>query len=437
VNVRRAARRVARGIVHNWPLKLAAIALATLLYAGLVASQDSSTFTGPIPVLPENQPPDTKVTNTLRDVEQIQYIAPADLGRLRAEDFRATVDLSGVPADGTPTSVRVNVTPSDPRVTILAIRPQTIAVVLDQKVTKQVKVTVVTSSPPDGLQVGATEVTPSSVEVSGASADVNRVVEARVTVTIDASGLNVDRDVTPEAVDDGGEKVNGVDLDPSLVHVTIPVYENLENKTVPVNAIATGTPGAGYRVDRVTVDPLVVSVEGDQDQLATLVTADTAPVSVSGATRDVTGEVAYALPTGVNVIGGPATARVTVHIVAITETRTFTAGLRLDGRQPDLDYAVSDRVVLLTLFGSTADLDRLQSSPIVIALNVADLGPGDTAVPVVPELPSTVSVAAISPETVTVTVTERPTPTPAPTAVPEGVPTEAPPEATESPTAAP
>ena len=62
-------RRAVRLVVHNWPLKLAAIALATLLYAGLVASQDSSVFPGPVPVTAVNQPPGTVVTNHLRDVD--------------------------------------------------------------------------------------------------------------------------------------------------------------------------------------------------------------------------------------------------------------------------------------------------------------------------------------------------------------------------------
>ena len=107
----------------------------------------------------------------------------------------------------------------------------------------------------------------------------------------------------------------------------------------------------------------------------------------------------------------------TVHIEAVTETRTFPAGIRLDGRQPGLAVRRRPRrSVLLTLYGSTADLDRLGSSPIVISLNVADLEPGrQPRSPVVPSLPSAVTVAAISPETVTVTVAERPTPTPVPT----------------------
>jgi YbbR domain-containing protein len=417
VNAGRAGRRLVRIIVHNWPLKLAAVVLATLLYAGLVASQDSNTYPGPIEVFPVEQPADTVVTNQLRDVEQIRYIAPAEVGNLRPEDFHATVDLSDVEPDGNPVSVRVDVTVADPRVTILEFRPRTIQVTLDRKITKSVPVVVDLAAPPDGLQIGEVTVAPEQVDVTGPSALVNRVVRASVSATIDASAIDVDRDVQPDAVDASGAVVTGVDLDPSLVHVTIPVYENLSTRTVPVNAIVTGTPGAGFRIASVDVEPLVVTVEGDLDQLQDLVAADTAPVMVAGATRDITVEVPYALPTGVSPIGGQ-TARVVVHIEPVTETRTFTAGVTMVGQQPDLRYAASDDTVQLTLFGSRADLDRLEGSAIVISVNVADLAPGVHEVAVVPSLPSVITVAATSPAAVSVTVEPRPTPTPAPTASP-------------------
>ena len=60
------------------------------------------------------------------------------------------------------------------------------------------------------------------------------------------------------------------------------VFENLENRTVPVNPVVTGTPAAGFRISSVAVDPQTVTVEGDLDELAELVSADTAPVVVSG-----------------------------------------------------------------------------------------------------------------------------------------------------------
>lgn len=418
MNVGRAARRLGGLIVHNWPLKLAAVVLATLLYAGFVASQDNNTFPGLVKVTPVNQPANTVITNTIRDVDQIRYIAPAELGPLRAEDFKATVDLTGLKADGNPVSLRVNVTAYNPQVTILDVRPRNVQVVLDQKISKQVQVVVDTSDPPPGITVGEIKVDPAMVTITGPSGSVNRVVSARVAVTVDASQLNIVRDVKPDLVDESGEVITGVDLDPPLVHVEVPVYTNLSNRTVPVNPVVTGVPAAGFRVASVEVDPLTVTVEGDQDQLQALVSADTAPVPVSGATRDITSDVAFALPTGVQVVGAQ-TAKVVVHIEAVTETRTFPAGIRLDGRKPGLEYEATEKNVLLTLFGSTADLDRLGASAIVISINVADLEPGTNQVAVVPSLPSAITVAAISPESITVTVSERPTPTVPPSPTPQ------------------
>lgn len=418
----RSLRRLGRVIIHNWPLKLAAVVLATLLYAGLVASQDSNTYPGPVTILPVNQPPNTVITNQLKDVEQIRYLAPADVGRLQADDFRATVDLANAKADGQPASYRVIVTALDPRVTIIETRPRSIQVVLDSRASKTFKITVDTGTPPAGLELGDAVVDPPQVTVAGPSTAVNRVAEVKVVVPIDASGIDIDREFQPRALDASGEIVSGIELDPPTVHVAIPVYTNKETRTVPVNPIITGTPGAGFRVAAVDVQPLVVQVAGDGQQLADLKTADTSPVAISGATRDVTSEVALALPAGVT--SSTPTVRVLVTIEPVTETRSYVAGLRLFGQKPGYTYSASPLTVVLTLFGSTADLDTLGSAPIVVGINVADLAPGAHQVRVVPSLPSGVTVAALSPEAVTVVVGEVPPPSaaPGPSDVPSGEP---------------
>jgi YbbR domain-containing protein len=428
IEMRRIARRAMAFIVHNWPLKLAAIAVATMLYFGLVVSRDSSLYPGPIRVVPIDQPSGTVITNDIRDVEQVRYLAPADAGRLTAEDFRVTVNLSDVKPDGVPVNVRVDVKAIDPRVTILEVTPRTIQIVLDQSIKKTVEVVVDRGTPPAGLDIGETVVDPPQVAVSGASAAVNRVVSVRASTPIDASGLDIDREVQPVPIDASGGIVTGVELDPRTVHVTIPIYTNKESRTLPVNPIITGTPAAGFRIASIEVTPLAVSVEGDQDQLVALIRADTEPVPVFGATSDVSVSVAMALPTGVTPLGVN-TISVTVRIEPITETRTFTAGLRLDGRQPGLEYQVAQDRVLLTLYGSVVYLDRLDAAPIVVGLNVATLGPGSHEVPVVPSLPSGVTVADLSPQTVTVTITvpatptpPTPTPSPSPSPAPSGAP---------------
>jgi YbbR domain-containing protein len=333
-----------------------------------------------------------------------------------------------VQPNGNPVTLRVTITPRDPRISVVSWRPQSISVTLDRKVTKPVQVIAELSEPPANLQVGEVTITPATVDVTGPSTLVDQVVSARITATIDASQVDVDRDVRPDAVDADGEIVNGVDIEPALVHLDVSVFEDLSSKTVPVNPVVTGTPAAGFRIASVEVDPLTVTVEGDLAEIAELVSADTAPVVVSGSTRNVTVEVPFTLPTGVTTVEVD-TARVVVRIEAVTETRTFTAGVSLDGRDPAFDYVAADTQVLLTVFGSTADLDRLGASPIVISVDVGGLEPGIHEVPVVPTLDSVFTVADVSPETVTVTVTPKPTPAPA---APTPDPTDA--EATPSPT---
>lgn len=425
MNLSRSVRRAFAFVVHNWPLKLAAIGVATVLYAWLVVSQDSNVYPGPIAVLAVHQPAGTVVTNDLKDVGQVRYLAPADLGRLRAEDFRATVDLANVTPDGNPVSVRVTVTATDSRVTILDFQPRSIQVFLDESISKQVPVRVERGPAPSGVDVGETTYTPTQLTITGPSAAVNQVVAARVTVPLDPGGLDVDREIEADAVDAGGQVVTRVDLEPRTVHVTIPLFTNKESRTLPVNPVVTGTPAPGFRIASVEVDPLVALVEGDGEQLTALTRVDTAPVAVFGATSDVSQTVALALPTGV-VATGPATVTVTVHVEAVTETRTFVAGLRLDGRDPALDYAFTPTTVVLTLFGSVADLDLLGSTPLVVGLNVSALAPGTHAVPVVPSLPAGVKLADLSPGTVSVTISVPASPpassSPGPSAVPSGAP---------------
>jgi hypothetical protein len=276
------ARRLARFVIHNWPLKLAAIALATLLYAGLVASQDSNTYPGPIQVIAVNQPTGTVVTNQLKPLEQVRYLAPVEVGRLSAEDFRATVDLASVDPTGQPVSVRVDVVPTDPRVTILEVQPRTIKVVLDEKISVTVPVRVARGAVPAGVDAGETVFSPESVTVTGPSAAVKQVVAARVNVALDPSGIDFDRDVDVEPIDAAGEVVQEVDVEPRTVHVIVPLFTNKESRTLPVNPVVTGVPAPGFRISGIEATPLVVSVEGDAEQLTQLTQADTAPRAAAG-----------------------------------------------------------------------------------------------------------------------------------------------------------
>ena len=86
-------------LVRNWPLKLGAVGLATVLYAGLVVSQNAQTWSGQVPIQPLGQPSGVFLLDNPGAVTFIRLYAPPDLAsQLSNQDFSATIDLSGIQA---------------------------------------------------------------------------------------------------------------------------------------------------------------------------------------------------------------------------------------------------------------------------------------------------------------------------------------------------
>jgi YbbR domain-containing protein len=398
-------RRLFGRIVHNWPLKLAAVGLATLMYGGLAVSQNTQAFTGVIPVRVENKPPDTVLLSRPEPVTQIRYYAPPDVP-VATSTFRASVDLSDVPPTGDVTSVRIQVDSPDGRVRVLSFEPAFATIQLDKLVTKQVPVKVDHGAAPDGLELGPMTVTPTLVTASGAASVVAQVVLARADIQIsDAIDIDTEEKLVP--VDGTGNVVTPVDLDPSTVHVTMPVFSNKNQKSLPVNPIVTGAPAAGFEIAAVSVRPEVVTVQGDAADLSNLLLVDTLAVPVNGASNDVSQIVGLALPAGIIPIGVE-TVVVSVELRPVTSTRTFSVGVQLLNTRSDLTYDVSTKSVLLVVGGSKAFLDQMSGDTLVADLDVNGLPAGTWDVIVTADVPPGTKLVTASPPQVKVTITGPP-----------------------------
>jgi len=405
--------RFLRFVTRNWPLKVGAIALSTLLYGGLVLSQTTKEFPGSVPIETANQASDVIVLSDLGTASQVRYVAPGDLGlRVDSASFRATVDLSGVDPKGGPVSLTVRVTAVDPRVQVLDYQPRRIVVTLDRVSHKTVPVRAVLGTLPAGLTVGNPIIDQATSVVTGPESLLGKVTETQARVTIDPSGIDINRMIDLVAVDAGGNPVIPIDVTPASVLIRVPVFTDRRTRTVPVSPVIIGTPAAGFEVASVTVDPIVVQVEGDANDLAGLDRADTVAVSVTGLSADLTTSVALQLPSGLQALG-PGTVSVTVRLRALTGTRTFDAGLILVGARADLVYKLSTDRVLVVIGGSEADLDRLSGATLGLTVNVSGLAVGSHQVTPTANLTTGLSLLSVSPSPITVTIsTPAPSPTP-------------------------
>lgn len=406
--------RVLGFIVHNWPLKLAAIGLATLLYGGLVLSQTTQDFPGNVPIQISNAPADVIVLSNPGSVTRVRYVAPADLGlRIDSATFQASVDLAGVQPTGERVSLDVTVEAVDPRIQVLDFEPRAIVLTLDRVSTKTVPIRAVLGPIPSGLDTGDPTVDAETATVSGPQSVVERVTEAQARIVVDASGIDVNQLVSLLPVDANGEVLTPVDVEPAEVRVRVPVFTDRRSKTLPVKPNVVGTAAAGFDVASIEVDPPVVSVEGDANDLAALDRADTLPISITGASSQVVLVVALALPDGVQALGS-STVTVTVKLRPVTGTRTFEAGLVLVGARPDLLYSLSTDHILVTIGGSVADLDRLSGVDLVLTADVTGLGAGTHTVAVSANLATGLTLLGASPNPVEVIVSSAATPGPSP-----------------------
>jgi YbbR domain-containing protein len=408
-------RRLLAIVVHNWPLKLAAVGLASLLYVGLVLAQNSKEWRGQVPIEVRNQPAGVVVPGGLQYVTSIRYFAPLDAaGRVTSESFTAWIDLSTATPDAANDAiVRVNVSSPDPQIQAFDWTPRQISVHLDPLRTKVMPVTVDKGSVPPDLELREPVVDPAQISVSGTQSSVSQVVAVLARVRIDPAGLSIDQQVDLVAVDGLGEQVNQVRMEPTSVRVRIVIGNQLQSRSLPVNPVVAGTPAAGFDIASITVDPLVVSVEGEPARLSALTRIDTLPVSVTGATGDVTASVGLVLPPGIELLGVDRVT-VTARLNATAGTRTFTAGPVLAGARDDRTYSLSTDQVLVTVGGASSALATLNGDTLVVSAEVGGLSPGVHAVQLKSTLPAGLTLVAISPPTITVTVGVPPSPAPSP-----------------------
>lgn len=413
-------------VVHNWPLKLAAIALATLLYAGLVLSQNARVWPGPIPIQVIHQPTSAFIIGDLPNVTNVRYFAPVGVAdRLSSAAFSATVDLANVNVDASQ-PILANVDLHGPTgVNILDYTPRQIYVRLDPLSTRTVPVRVTHGPVPEGLSIGDTQVSQSTATVSGPQSVVMQVVAAEARVRIQSSGIDVDQLVDLVPVDGRDEVLSPVQLSPASVRVRIPVGSPVTTKSVPVNATVSGTPADGFVVGTVSITPAVATVTGEASTLAGLTSVQTTPIDVGGASTTVVRTVGLDLPTTVTGVGGQ-TFDVTVTLRPTDSSRNFSTGLIVVGADTDRTYTVGAQSVIVTLGGGDQALNAVDASSFAASINVAGLSSGshDVDVRVVP--PAGLKLIAVSPPRVTVFVgdvatpppTPSPSPTPAPTATP-------------------
>lgn len=405
-------------LLRNWHLKLGALALATILYTGFVYSGSftEQTFPG-LPVEAINQPNAAyPLTQNLGTVD-IRYRLAADAPtRVTTDSFAVTVDLSRYDMAEAPAqqALPIEVRPLAEGLTVLSYSPRTVAVAIDRIGQKVVPVVVDRGVVPDGLAIGAPQVSESTAVATGPESQLGRVERAVARVQVFESGIDVSRQVDLLPVDVDGRQVELVELQPGTVTVEIDVRTVQTSKTVPVRPELTGNVADGFELSGVQVDPSVVTLFGLPDALAPIEEVATLPLSVAGLNAGTSLDAELSLPPGTRLATGTDPIVVTIDVQAATATRTFVVGLVCQGADAGFACLPGQGQVSLTVSGPASLLARLDAASLTPVVDVTGLDPGDYNLAPTVSLPQGIELLSISPGSVPVSVRAPVTPAPTP-----------------------
>jgi YbbR domain-containing protein len=410
-------------LLRNWHLKLGAVALATVLYTGLVFSGSFSEDDVQVPIRTSVPGSDVVVLSGTPGTVRVAFRVANDVAdRVDADSFVASVDLAGYDMDraAQPQVLPVNVESLVEGLQVLSAEPSSVTVVLDRVGERRIPVVVEYDPVPEGLDVDTPVVDVDEVVARGPASLLPAVDHATARVLIDSSGIDVNRDVILEAVDVEDQPVDSIELTPGSAFVQIDVRTLETDRTVPVRAQIEGTPAPGFALEALTVEPSTVTIRGLPDVLADVASVTTEPLSIADATENQTFEATLVLPENTRLADDVAEAVVNVSatIAPQQSTATFIVGIECTGAGTSACLPSLEQIAV-TLSGSGQALSALSAAALTGILDVAGLGAGQHTVEVsIGGLPDGVELQAISPGQVGVTIvppsTPAPTPTPAP-----------------------
>ncbi len=367
-----------------------------------------------VPISVVDQPDSTMLLEPLAERATLRVRGPTSVLRtLSPSDFRLTVDLADVKL-GQREVVPIQAATELEILRIESIRPAQQTVYLEAVKTVTMPVGIgVRGQAATGYLLLAPAISPEEVVVSGPASALDQVATVSGTLAVDGAREMVEASVTVSPLDAAGNPIAGVDWAPPQVQVQVPVRKKVGFKPdVTVIPDLRGDPAPGYRRGGVTVEPATVTLGGVPsvlDELPGFVR--TQPITVSGATEDLTVRTTLTVPNSVVVVDAQFVT-VTLQVLPIESSRIVTAAIEVQGLRPGLTATLSPNFVQVILVGPDAVLAALEPDDVRVVLNLFDYTIGTHRIAPVVLPPEGITAVSVLPETMEVVITQAPSPTP-------------------------
>ena len=418
-----------RGLAVNIRTFVLALILGVAVWVSAVSAADPSEVQNlprPIPIEIIGQDPTLIMTNEIPDTMELRLRAPHSVWEtLTTQDnsVRAILDLSGLGAGEHDVDIQVQVGPRPTQ--ILFANPQTVTIDLESFKNKPLLIDLsLTGQPAAGYQAGEATLAQQEVTISGPQSLVDEAVGARVAVNLDGIRESIVNEPVPiQLVNAKNEIIKGLTVTPETVMANVPISQQSGYRDLAVKVVVNGQQAPGYRLENISVFPLVVTVVSKDPSLVNSLpgVVDTMPLDLQDAKEDISTRLALDLPEGVTLIG-PQTVQVQVSITPIQNSvKLSNLLIAVTGIADGLAAHTFPETVEVIVSGPVPVLETLTAQDVTVTVDVTDLGAGTYQLEPNVHTPPNVSFESILPGTVEVVLSlpGTATPTPFPTQTPK------------------
>ncbi len=367
----------------NLPSLFTAIALAVVVWVLAVTNTDpveKRSYARAVPIELFGLNPALVITSEVPEQITLTLSAPvstwgSDLTSSNA--VRAIADLSGLSAGNH--SVPVNLQIDARPVKLESYSPDMIEIVIEEIYSESFKIDLIQpSSPAIGYEAKNPILDKETATVNGPASLVDQVIGIQAVLDISQAKENIDETLALKAVDENGLMVSGVSISPEEVNVRMNITQRGGYRTVSVKVVTIGQVKSGYSLNRISLNPLVVTVFSTDSELVNDLPGfiETQPLNLSDASEDIIVSLPLDLPSGMTAVG-ESTIKVSVSIAPIQGSVTLTnLPVETIGLDQELSAVLSPDRVDIILSGPLPTLDELIPGNVRIFIDLTDLEKG-------------------------------------------------------------
>lgn len=329
----------------------------------------------------------------------------SDLDGFDQENILAQVDLSGYSEGQVRVGLNVGITGQASSVRVASYQPREVLFTLDTMVTREYPVSIVTVGELDeGYLLDTIDTSAYNISLTGPRTWMNEVHRVVVHVDLEGRTSSTTTNFAVTVVDDEGNEVRGIEREPSMVNLNIPI---LRSTTLPIELKTSGELPENFQMSNLKIEPSEVKIKGSSDIL-NLTKIDTEVIDVNSFLESSSQEVELVLPRGVQLVDPDTTITISYDIEeTIQESLEFTIEeiIRNLPEGLSVDEESSAQLINVNISGDRATIEDIEKADISLVLDLNELEVGTHEIEVRVEDIEGVNLE-IDPRTVTITLTD-------------------------------